>query len=148
MLARMEENGRKNPDEALTDLELIAEIMEVLNAGSDTTASTATYICYELARNLEAQDTLYEELREASPDKTHATSAIDLEKLPFLDSVCKEGLRLHSTIPSLLERIVPAGGIVIDDIPIPENTIIGMQAYTNHRDARIFPDPESFKPQR
>ena len=118
------------------------------NAGSDTTANTAMFITWELALRPDVQEKLHQELVDAFPDPKTALDLEALEKLPFLDGVCHEGLRLHAPIPSFLERIAPPGGLEISGHFIPAGSIVGMQAYTNHRNDDVYPDSENFIPER
>lgn len=118
------------------------------NAGSDTTANTAMFTTWELASRPEIQLKLHQELVQAFPDPKQPLDLDNLEKLPYLDGVCREGLRLHAPIPSYLERITPPGGLNISGYHIPSGTIVGMQAYTNHRDNNIYLDGENFIPER
>lgn len=106
------------------------------------------FASYELARNPEIQAALHKELVEAFPDPDKPMEFAVLEKLPILDSVCREALRIHAPIPSYLERVVPENGFQIEGYAIPKGTIIGMQAYTNHRNPDIYPEPERFFPER
>ncbi|KAK6365272.1 hypothetical protein LTS17_011505 [Exophiala oligosperma] len=148
ILSRIEEDGKKNPDAALSSQEIIAEMMEILNAGSDTTANTAMFTTWELSRHPEIQEKLHLELAEEFPDPTEPLNVERLEKLPYLDGVCREGLRLHAPIPAYLERVAGEGGLDIAGSHIRQGTIVGMQAYTNHRNESVYPDPESFVPER
>ena len=172
ILSRIEQAGKTDPETALSDTEVIAEMMELLygfavlfgckdrnriplltrtcprNAGSDTTANTAMFTSYELATHPELQAKLHKELVEAFPDSSKPLDIETLEKLPFLDGVCREGLRIHAPIPSFLETIAPEDGLQICGYSIPKGTIVGMQAYTNHRDPNVFPEPEDFVPER
>ena len=164
ILARLEEVPKNSPDAALSDQEIIAEMMEILyafvdipsrllltgirNAGSDTTANTAMFTTWELAAHPKIQDRLHQELVEAFPDNTKPLDIETLERLPFLEGVINEGLRLHAPIPSFLERIAPTEGLEIAGYQIPAGTIVGMQAYTNHRDASVYAQPRSFIPKR
>lgn len=118
------------------------------NAGSDTTANTAMFASYELARHPEIQAALHKELVTAFPDPDKPLEFSVLEKLPILDGVCREALRIHAPIPSYLERVVPSDGFQIEGYSIPRGTIIGMQAYTNHRNPQVYPQPEEFIPDR
>ncbi len=118
------------------------------NAGSDTTANTAMFTSLELAFHPDIQAQLRKELCEAFPDPEEPLSLEKLEKLSYLDGICKEGLRLHAPIPSYLPRIAPVGGLNICGYSIPAGTIVGMQGYTNHRNEDIYPDPQAFVPER
>lgn len=71
-----------------------------------------------------------------------------LESLPLFNCVLKEVLRRWPTLPGPLERTVPPGGILLHGTYLPEGTGIAMQAYTVHRDERIFPQPDKFMPSR
>lgn len=106
------------------------------------------FASYELASHPEIQAALHEELVTAFPDPGQPLEFAVLEKLPILDGVCREALRIHAPIPSYLERVVPDDGFNIEGHAIPRGTIIGMQAYTNHRDPLVYPEPEEFIPDR
>lgn len=106
------------------------------------------FTTWELSRHPEIQEKLHQELAEAFPDPTEPLKLERLEKLPFLDGVCREGLRLHAPIPAYLERVAGEGGLNIAGNHIKEGTIVGMQAYTNHRNEQVYPEPESFVPER
>jgi cytochrome P450 len=106
------------------------------------------FTSYELARHPGIQAKLHQELTTAFPDPNQLLDIETLEKLPVLDGVVREGLRLHGAIPSYLERITPESGLKICGYSIPQGTIVGMQAYTSHRDPTVFPEPEVFVPER
>lgn len=80
-----------------------AYMVEMLAAGSSTTSHTATFTCYELAKNLETQAKLRKELEKAFPDKDNMDEK-KLMDLPYLDAVLKESMRLRPMIPGPLER--------------------------------------------
>ncbi|EAW12137.1 uncharacterized protein ACLA_060970 [Aspergillus clavatus NRRL 1] len=63
-------------------------------------------------------------------------------------AVLKEPMRLHPSIGLILEREVPKGGVTICDKHILSGTIVGINAWVLHRDARVYPDPDSFVPER
>lgn len=106
-------------------------------AGTDTTAVTLTYLVWlvlsrpKLQAQLEAEaSTLQDDFREP-----------DVEKLPLLNAVISETLRLHTAAPGGLPRVVPANGATMGGISIPAGTIVTTQAYTYHRDPNLFPNP-------
>lgn len=106
------------------------------------------FTTFELAQHPEIQAKLHAELEAAFPDPDLPLDFESLEKLPYLDGVCREGLRLHTSIPSYLERLAPETGLQVSGVSIPPGTVVGMQAYTNHRDPNVFPDPLKFAPER
>ena len=61
----------------------------------------------------------------------------------------KEALRLHPAVALPLERVVPLGGLKVAGYHIPENTIVGINAWVIHYDSGVFgPDQHSFRPER
>jgi cytochrome P450 len=71
------------------------------------------------------------------------------QKLPFLDAVIREALRLHPTVGLVLERVVPKGGRQIRGRFFKEGTIVGANAWVVHRDKAVFgQDTEAWRPER
>lgn len=46
--------------------------------------------------------------------------------MPYLETVIKEAFRMHPAVGQLLERYVPKGGVILEDVFLPEGTIVGM----------------------
>ncbi|KAH7318302.1 cytochrome P450 CYP684A2 [Stachybotrys elegans] len=113
-------------------------------AGSDTTATTLTFLVWAVCKNPQIRDELVKELRGLPPDFEEA----DLRGLSVLDNVIHEALRLFPAVPTIMRREVPAGGATLAGYFFEAGTIVGAQPYTMHRDPYIFPDPEEFKPSR
>ncbi|KAH7144106.1 cytochrome P450 [Dactylonectria estremocensis] len=146
ILQRLIEHGEKKPNEKLSEQELETEIMEIMLAGGDTTATTVTYGLYELAKNSLVQ----EKLRAALCAEIVNPADVTLERLeavPYLDWTVKEMLRTHPTLPSLLERVVPAEGAQIAGFHVPVGSIIGMSAWSMNMSPDVFPDPLVFQPE-
>lgn len=116
-------------------------------AGGDTTAMTVTYGLYELAKNLPVQEKLRAALRAEMPDAADVTLE-HLEAVPYLDWTVKEMLRTHPTLPSMLERVVPAEGSQITGYHVPGGSIIRMSAWSMNKSPDVFPDPLAFQPER
>lgn len=116
-------------------------------AGSDTTAIALRAILYFLIKNPAAMQKLVREIDEAelSPIVQDREAR---ERLPYLNAVIKEAMRLHPSVGLLLERHVPKGGATICDTHIPGGTIVGINAWVLHHDETIFPQPEEFIPER
>ena len=64
----------------------------------DTTSNALSRILHILAQNPEAQDKLRAEIAEAMSGDSSDLSYDDLVKLPYLDAVCRETLRLHPPV--------------------------------------------------
>lgn len=101
----MEENDKSALGDKLPEDELLAQVNLFLFAGTDTTSSGLSRILHTLALHPEAQSRLREELANAgAPD---ADSDYDtLDRLPYLEAICRETLRLFPPIRFIRRRSV------------------------------------------
>ena len=136
-LFRTDENGLSSSD-------IVDNAMGFIIAGSDTTSNTMTYLTWAVCKHVQVRNSLVEELRSLPPE----FSEKDLRGLVWLNNIIKETLRLYCAAPSALPRIVPAEGAEFLGHKLPGGTTVSTQAYTLHRNAEIFPNPESFEPRR
>ncbi|KAF5621099.1 phenol 2-monooxygenase [Fusarium tjaetaba] len=130
--------------DGLSDDEIRAEAQAYIVAGSDTTATTLTYLIYSVCRHADVRQKLVKELMELTDDFGHN----DLRDLPYLTNVIDETLRLYAAVPAALPRVVPTGGAHLAGHFIPGDTVVSTQAWTLHRDPQVFPDPETWDPSR
>jgi Cytochrome P450 len=119
-------------------------------AGEETTAETLTYLIWQISRPgyEHIQDKLRAELKTIEYDSTGMPSLRAADKLPYLDAVIKETLRVYPSIPMSEPRVVPPKGTMIYGYEIPGGAICSLQSYTENRDSRVFPDPDKFDPER
>ena len=128
----------------MSDEQLRDEMMTLFLAGHETTALALSWACYLLAQHPEFEKKLIEELQTVLGDRAPVPD--DLSRLRYAEMVVKEAMRLYP----------PAWGIgrrAIDDCEIggyrvPKGTNIFILPWLTHRDARFFPDPERFDPER
>lgn len=132
-------------DDQLTMKELRDEAMIYILAGSDTTALTLTYLVWAVCRDAAIRKRLVDEL--AGLPRGGFDDA-DLRRLPYLNQVIDEALRLYASAPAGLPRVVPPGGATLAGYALPGGTVVSTQAYSMHRIEGIFPDPERFDPSR
>ena len=112
--------------------------------------SSSCAITYYLALNPAAQSKLQEELDEALGYEVDPIASSEIVKrLPYLEAVINEALRLHSTSSLGLPRVAPEGGLHILGKFFPEGTVLSVPSYTIHRDREIWGnDVEAFRPER
>lgn len=92
-------------------------------AGSETTATTLSGAMYRLSTNPDKWDKLSSEIRMAFKDQ----SEIKLDaliRLPYLQAIIEECLRVYPPVSSGLPRVVPKGGVTICGDFIPEGVRI------------------------
>ncbi|KAK8008380.1 sterigmatocystin biosynthesis P450 monooxygenase [Apiospora marii] len=131
---------------SLTDADIAVEAGAFMVAGTDTTSNTLTYLVWAVLSNDEGdlQGVLEQELQEKVEGGPSGIIDAALEKLPVLNAVIEETLRLFGAAPIPLPRIVPPGGVEFGGYHLPAGTEVATQAYTMHRDPRFFADPERF----
>ena len=139
MSARDKESG-----EAMSERQLIDEIMTLVVAGHETTASALNWTWYLLGEHPEADATLHEELR-AAPDMD-APSLAQVEALPYAQQVVNEALRLYPPGWLLSRRTI--GPDVLGGYEIAAGSDVLLSPYLLHRHPRYWRDPDAFRPER
>jgi len=116
----------------------------------DTSLSSSCAITYYVASNPEVQKKLQTELDEALQGEDDIVSSYEAVKnLPYLNAVINEGLRMHSTSGIGLPRIVPEGGLTIQNRFFEQGTVLSVPSYTIHRDVEVWGnDAKVFRPER
>ncbi|MBO8198343.1 cytochrome P450 [Streptomyces smyrnaeus] len=129
--------------EALTDREVRDELVAILFAGTETTASTLSWTFHELAAHPEVEHRLLDEIRSVVGDRP--ISFEDVPKLKYTDRVVREVSRMHS-VPLLMRRV--ATPVELGGTELPVGTEIAFSLYALHRDPRLYEAPERFDPDR
>ncbi|NLT05379.1 MAG: cytochrome P450 [Solirubrobacterales bacterium] len=128
LLAARDEDGA-----GLTDAELHDELLTLLLAGHETTATSLSWTLERLARHPQALARLTEEVRAGEGDD-------------YLDAVVKESLRLRPVVPAVaryLTEPTELGGRVL-----PAGVHIAPSIYLTHRNPDVYEDPDRFFPER
>jgi cytochrome P450 len=128
--------------------DLTDEAFTILTAAADTTGHAMTMTSYYVISNPKIYHNLTVELERAFPDPSSKLEYNGLEKLPYLTAVIREGLRLSFGVPGRLPRMVETQGVVLNGYSIQRGTIVGMSSWMMHRNPKIFPDPDTFVPER
>jgi hypothetical protein len=136
-------------EQGLSDMDIASECADHLLAGIDTTADTLMFLIWamSLPRHHPFQTNLRTELREVPADDQGISAPKDLARLPYLNAVIRETLRLYAPLPTIEPRILSTD-TVIDGYNIPANTVVGMSPYCLHREPSVFPEPLAFNPGR
>jgi cytochrome P450 len=135
----------------LGSLDIASECADHLLAGIDTTADTLMFLIWALSRpqNLHIQKRLVEEVRAIPQDLIEdGVPKLDaIDKLPYLDAVIRETLRLYAPLPASEPRSIRSP-CTIDGYSVPAGTVVNMSPYSLHRNSDVFYDPLKFDPDR
>lgn len=142
---RLLQTQKLNPD-SLNDREINTHAMGNISAGGDTTSIALRAIIVNILKRPDVHSKFMAELDAA--DLNIPVSYEEANRLPYLNAVIRESMRLHPSVGLILARTVPKGGVVVNGVFIPEGVDIGINPYIVHRDKELFPDPENFIPER
>jgi cytochrome P450 len=131
-------------DQGMTDEQVINEAMIIFGAGHETTAYTLTFAWYALAQHPEIEAKLHEEVDRVLGGRP-ATLA-DLPRLQYAGMVIKETMRLFPPAWGITRDVVK--DVEIGGYVIPKDSAILVSPWTLGRDARWFPHPQQFQPER
>ncbi len=127
----------------LSDVELRDELMTLLFAGHETTASALAWALYWIAKLPEVRAQLLAELE--TPDA--ASDPMAVARLPYLNAVCQETLRLYPIAVSAFPRVVKQP-ITVAGYDLEPGTVIMPSIYLAHHRAEVYPQPKQFRPER
>ncbi|CAG2165938.1 unnamed protein product [Oppiella nova] len=146
-LSRQSSTEAKAGNPWLSDEEIVAQGVMLVGAGFGTTASTLAFMAYELALNPSVQQKLYDEINGAIDSDGEIPYDV-LTRLPYLDAVLSETLRLHTPVPQLVR--VAARDYKLGDtgITIPKGMTVEVPIYAIHRSPKYYPNPDQFEPDR
>lgn len=143
ILAKLvEESARAG--EPLTDEELHDELLTLLGAGHETTATGLGWAFQWLLAAPAALARAKAEVREVvgAGDVT----AEHLPRLPYLDAVVQETLRLSPPLPIVVRHLARDARVAGFDLPAGTNVVPCI--WLAHREADAFEDPTAFRPER
>jgi cytochrome P450 len=125
--------ARHEDGSPMSDQELRDELMTLLVAGHETTASTLAWAFERLAREPAVRARLEEEIESGDDAYLTATVQETLRRRPVLPN----------TAPRLVKKPVEVGGWLY-----PPGCALVANAYLLHHDADVYPDPYAFRPER
>ena len=126
-------DARHEDGTPMSDIELRDELMTLLVAGHETTASALAWAFERIARTPHVADRLAEEA--TSDDDAYVTATI------------QETLRRRPVLPNVAPRHVHKP-FTLGGWDYPEGISLVGNAYLVHHDPEIYPDPYEFRPER
>ena len=134
-----EATGEPMPDAQIRD-----EVLTFMVAGHETWSNSLGWTWYLLSQSPTARDALEAELAEVLGGRP--PGAEDVRRLPFTGAVYSEALRLYP--PAWTVGRTALEDHVVDGHRIPAGSIVLISPYVVHHDARWFPEPWAFRPER
>ncbi|KAJ2919029.1 hypothetical protein MD484_g1463, partial [Candolleomyces efflorescens] len=155
--ANMEaEEGDRLPDE-----ELLGQVSTLIFAATDSTSTVLSRLMHVLCQHQVVQDKLRAEIRKAHEEYGPRLPYDVITTLPFLDAVCKETLRLHPPVSTLLREtvsdavlpfskpIIGRDGKEMTEVHVPKGTKVFPSVLGSNRNPDVWgPDAGEWKPER
>ncbi|MBK9646681.1 MAG: cytochrome P450 [Deltaproteobacteria bacterium] len=122
---------------------LIDNVLLLALAGHETTASTMTWMACHLAQDPALWDRVVAEAQAVGAVPQHPK---DLAQFPLIEGLFRECLRLYPPVTSISRRLLEP--VEIAEVTVPAGAEITFPILSWNRDARHYPDPERFTPDR
>lgn len=135
----------KNPDE-INSAHVKSMFVDLFVAGTDTTSNSLEWAMAELLRNPHTMAKAKEELKDVI-GKGKLVDEADISRLPYLQCIVKETLRLHPPVPLLIPRKTETK-VTLNGYIVPEGTQVLVNAWAIGRDPFTWENSLEFKPER
>ncbi|XP_035232503.1 cytochrome P450 4c3-like [Stegodyphus dumicola] len=133
--------------EKFTEEDIQEEVDSFMFAGHDTTAVGTSWTLYMIGLYPEVQEKLIEEIDAVFGNDINKPITEDcLRELKYLECVIKESQRIYPPAPFIARHTQE--DVEIDGLKIPKGTTCMLVIYMLHRNKDMFPDPETFDPDR
>jgi cytochrome P450 len=132
VLSMLLEARHQDDDSPMSDEELRDELLTLLTAGHETTATALAWAVERLIRHPEKLGRLSEE--------------VDAGETRYLEAVVTETLRLRPVISIVARRL--AQPVEIGGWQLPAGVTVAPSIYLVHRRPEVYPEPERFEPER
>ena len=140
LLAQDEESGSGG----MSDTQVRDEALTLFLAGHETTANALTWTWYLLSQHPEVEKKLHAELDEVL--RGGLPTFEDIPRLAYTEMIVAESIRLYPPAWAIGRKALSEQRI--GTYVVPADAIVLLSPFVTHRDARFFPDPERFDPER
>lgn len=137
-------NGQRVPD-----LEIAHMMITLLMAGQHSSSSSSSWIMLRLASRPDIQEELYQEqVQTLNYDSSQPLQYNDIDKLPLLQNVVKETLRVHSSIHSLMRKVMNPMPVPNSNYVITPDKVLVASPIVSHLSEEYFPAAKVWDPHR
>ncbi|HEX3999239.1 MAG TPA: cytochrome P450 [Pirellulales bacterium] len=144
LLSRMMRSQDADDGSAMSDRQLRDEVITLLSAGHETTATALAWTWYLLGKHPQVESRLRAELQNVLGGRTPTVA--DVPRLQFVEQIIMESMRLYP--PVFAMGRMAKEPCVIGGFDIPKGTAFLMSQWVSHRDPKYFDAPEEFRPER
>ena len=140
--------ARDEDGQPMTDDEIRDELITMLVAGHETTATSLSWVVHRLLQNPDVLAEAQAEVASVTGNGSEGreVTAEQIAELSYLDAVIKETARLNPILP-IVTRYLEAP-TRIGDHDLPAGCVVSPCIYLTHRRPDVWPEPETFKPER
>ncbi|CAI7850919.1 unnamed protein product [Closterium sp. NIES-54] len=142
-LLEMEGDGEEQVNE--DDMLMLA--LDLMLAGTDTTAKTVEWALAELAQHPNMLERLRDEVDVAYAKSASVAAETGAPEMPYLQAVLKESFRHHPVAPLFFPRLT-SGRVTLGGYSIPPNTMININNWALGHDPTVWINPHKFDPSR
>ena len=126
----------------MTDEQIHSELLTLLIAGHETTALSLSWLFYHLYRHPETLVRLRRELDALGPHPEPEQIA----QTPYLDACCQETLRLYPIVGEVFRQL--RRPLELGRFLVPAGTSVSVSVIGLHTNPALYPEPETFRPER
>ncbi|CAL4939976.1 unnamed protein product [Urochloa decumbens] len=135
-------------EEKLSDSDMIAVLWEMIFRGTDTVAILLEWVMARMALHRDIQSKAQAELDAVVGATAAAVSDADVARLPYLQHIVKETLRVHPPGPLLSWARLATRDAVVGGHLVPAGTTAMVNMWAIARDPEVWAEPEAFRPER
>ena len=139
LIEARDEDGRPMSDQELRD-----EMITMLLAGHETTATSLSWVVHRLLQNPAVLEKVRAERQRVIGDGP--IQAEHVSELEYLDATIKETARLNPIVPAVVRYLEQP--TQIGAYEIPADCVAAPCIYLTHRRPELWPEPETFNPDR
>lgn len=137
----------KVEDKPLSNSDIREEVDTIMFEAHDTVASVISFTFYNLSKNQEIQEKVFNEIRQVFGDDIKSPLTFrQLQELKYVEMVIKESMRIYTPAPIIGRKLTE--DTIISGVTVPKETNIMIPIWSVHHDPDVYPDPEHFDPER
>ncbi|GBP17682.1 hypothetical protein EVAR_8671_1 [Eumeta japonica] len=146
-MSNLKSDGKDKVKIDVDDSLLIAQCFIFFAAGFETSATTASFLLYELAKDQKSQERARQEIRDWLHKRDGRLVYECVTELPFLEQCMDETLRLYPVL-GVITREVSDSYRFADGLSVERGLRVHLPVFHLHRNPKYFPEPDAFRPER